>query len=101
MLDVTTDREIAKELGRRLRAYRLAQNLGAAEVAARAGLNRNTIVNAETGANPRLDTIIKILRVFGRLDAFDAFLPAPTLSPLEVMRSAKKPRQRARRTSRG
>jgi transcriptional regulator with XRE-family HTH domain len=101
MLDILTDREIAKEVGRRLRAYRLSQNLGAAEVAARAGLNRNTIVNAEAGANPRLDTIIKILRVLGRLDAFDAFLPAPTLSPLEVMRSAKKPRQRARRTSRG
>ena len=101
MLDGHTDREIAKELGRRLRAYRLAQNLGAAEVAARSGLNRNTIVNAESGANPRLDTIIKILRVLGRLDAFDAFLPAPSLSPLDVMRSAKKPRQRARRTSRG
>jgi transcriptional regulator with XRE-family HTH domain len=101
MLDGHTDREIAKELGRRLRAYRLAQNLGAAEVAACAGLNRNTIVNAETGANPRLDTIIRILRVLGRLDAIDAFLPAPTLSPLEVMRAAKKPRQRARRTSRG
>ena len=101
MLDTRTDGEIAREIGRRLRAYRLQRNLGTAEVAARAGLNRNTIVNAETGANPRLDTIIKILRVLGRLDAFDAFLPAPSLSPLEVMRSAKKPRQRARRTSRG
>ena len=101
MLDGITDSEVAKELGRRLRAYRFQRNLGTAEIAARAGLNRNTIVNAEAGANPRLDTIIKILRVLGRLDAFDAFLPAPTLSPLEVMRSAKKPRQRARRTSRG
>ena len=101
MLDAKTDREIANELGRRLRAYRLQRNLGAAEIASRAGLNRNTIVNAETGANPRLETIIKILRVLGRLEAFDAFLPAPSLSPLEVMRLAKKPRQRAHRTSRG
>ena len=101
MLDTRTDGEVAKEVGRRLRAYRLQRNLRAAEVAARAGLNRNTIVNAETGANPRLDTIIKILRVLGRLDAFDAFLPAPSLSPLAVMRSAKKPRQRARKISRG
>ena len=101
MLDTRTDYEIAGEIGRRLRAYRLQRNLGTVEMAARAGLNRNTIVNAETGANPRLDTVIKILRVLGRLDAFDAFLPAPSLSPLDVMRSAKKPRQRARRTSRG
>ena len=101
MIGAQTDSEIAAELGRRLRAYRLQRNLGTAEVASRAGLNRNTIVNAETGANPRIDTIIKILRVLGRLDAFDAFLPAPSLSPLEVMRSAKKPRQRARGSSRG
>lgn len=101
MIGTKTDSEIATELGRRLRAYRLQRNLGTAEVAARAGLNRNTIVNAETGANPRLDTVIKILRVLGRLDAFDAFLPAPGLSPLDVMRSAKRPRQRARRITRG
>jgi transcriptional regulator with XRE-family HTH domain len=101
MLDAKTDGEVAEEIGRRLRAYRLQRNLGAAEVAVRAGLNRNTIVNAERGANPRIDTIIKILRVLGRLDALDAFLPAPSLSPLEVMRSAKRPRQRARRVSRG
>ena len=101
MMGTMTDREVAVAVGRRLRAYRLQRNLGAADIAARAGLNRNTILNAEGGANPRLDTIIKILRVLGRLDAFDAFLPAPTLSPLDVMRSAKKPRQRARTTSRG
>ena len=101
MLDTRTDSEIAREVGRRLRAYRLQRNLGTVEMAARAGLNRNTIVNAEAGANPRLDTVIKILRVLGRLDAFDAFLPAPSLSPLDVMRTAKKPRKRARGTSRG
>ena len=42
-----------KEFGRRLRAYRLQRNLAAAEVAERAGLNRNTVANAEAGASPK------------------------------------------------
>jgi len=101
MIGSNSDRDVAEEFGRRLRTYRLQRNLGVEEIAARAGLNRNTVVHAEAGANPRLDTIIKILRVFGRLDAFDAFLPAPGLSPLQLVRTAGKPRQRARKSSRG
>ena len=101
MIGSQSNREIAGEVGKRLRFHRLQHNLGVEELAARAGLNRNTVGHAEAGANPRLDTIIKILRVLGRLDAFDAFLPAPGLSPLQLMRTAGKPRQRARKSSRG
>lgn len=101
MMDANTEHEIAREIGRRLRAYRLQRNLRTADVAARAGLNRNTVINAESGSNPRIDTIIRILRVLGRLDAIDAFLPAPSLSPIQLMRSVRSPRQRARKSSRG
>ncbi len=97
MLGTMTDIELLRELGRRLRAARLQANLGAAAVAARAGLNRNTVVNAERGANPRLRTVVAILRVLGRLDALDAFLPPPALSPLQLVARAGRPRQRARR----
>lgn len=90
-----------KEFGRRLRAYRLQRNLAAAEVAERAGLNRNTVVNAEAGASPRLGTVVKILRVLERLEALDAFLPPPGISPMQLIRTAGKPRLRARRRPRG
>lgn len=101
MLGAMTDHEITREIGRRLRAYRLRQNLGVVDVAARAGLNRNTVLNAEAGANPGLETVVGILRALGSLDAIDAFLPAPGLSPLQLMKRAGKPRQRAHRGSRG
>ncbi len=100
MLGAKTDLELLAELGRRLRAARLQANLGAAAVAARAGLNRNTVVNAERGANPRLRTVVAILRVPGRLDALDAFLPPPAVSPLQLVARAGRPRQRAGRRRR-
>ncbi len=92
----TTDEEILRELGERLRAYRLQQNLSVAVVADRAGLNPNTVVNAEAGKNSRLTTIVRLLRVYGRIETANAFLPPPQLSPLELARRKGRPRQRAR-----
>jgi transcriptional regulator with XRE-family HTH domain len=97
ILSGSTDDEVLRELGARLRSYRLQQNLGVAEVAKRAGVNRNTVVNADAGKNPRLGTVVRLLRVYGRLEAFDAFLPLPTISPLQLVRSRGHLRKRARR----
>lgn len=91
-----TDAELMRELGGRLKAYRLQQNHGVADLAAKTGLNRNTIVNAEAGRNPRLRTLLRLLRAHGRLDSVDAFLPAPTVSPLQLLRTAGRARKRAR-----
>lgn len=95
-LGSNTDDEILRELGSRLRSYRLQQNLGMTDVAKRAGLNRNTIVNAEAGRNPRLATLVRLLRVYGRVEALDSFLPQPTISPLQLVRDRGRLRRRAR-----
>lgn len=96
IIDYRTDDEIQGELGSRLRAYRLQQNRGVTEVAAQGGLNRNTVLNAEAGKNPRLGTIVRLLRVYGRLEALDAFLPIAAVSPLQLARRQGRPRRRAR-----
>jgi transcriptional regulator with XRE-family HTH domain len=89
------------ELGARLRAYRLQQNVTVAHVARQSGLNKNTILNAEWGKNPRLRTIISLLRAYGRLEALDSFLPVPTISPLQLVRDQGRLRRRARARRRG
>ena len=101
MIGAKTDLEAVREIGRRIRAYRLQRNLSSSEVAKLAGLNRNTVVNAELGANPQIETIVRILRALGRLDALESFLPSPGLSPLQLMKSAGKTRQRAGRHRHG
>lgn len=92
----TTDQEVLQELGRRLREHRLTLNLTAETVAERAGLSVNTVLNAEKGKNPTMETVVRLLRVMGRLDTLEGFLASPTLSPMDLLRrGTRKKRQRA------
>lgn len=93
----TTTTDILLELGARLRAYRLAQNRTLDELALEAGVGRATLGRAEAGENPRLETVVRILRALGRLEALETFLPAPLVSPLQLAAQHGHVRQRARR----
>jgi len=94
-MPLMTDHDIIQEVGHRLRGYRLQRNLTAEQVATRAGVQLRTLLSAERGANPRLGTLIKILRALDRLDALDAFLPDPGLSPMALLKLKGKQRRRA------
>lgn len=78
----STDTEIQKELGARLRAYRAQQGLTAEELAARADISTLTLLKAEQGGNPTLRTLLRVLRALGRMDLAESLLPAPPASPL-------------------
>jgi DNA-binding XRE family transcriptional regulator len=75
--------------------------LAQADLATRAGLNRTTIRDIEAGKDSQLSTLVKILRALGRLDDIDAFLPKPSVSPIQLMKLEGKPRQRARKSADG
>ena len=96
-----TDAEILREIGQRLRYYRLQQNLSIADVAAWAGVNPNTVANAECGKNSRLTTVVRLLRVYGRIESVNAFLTPPQISPLQVASRQGRARKRARRRKDG
>jgi putative transcriptional regulator len=100
-LGVISDTEISQLMGGRLPAYRLQRNLTVEDVATRSGLNRNTVQNAERGANPRLVTVIRLLRALDRLDALDTFLPPLRISPLALLQRQGKPRRRASKPRHG
>ena len=89
-----TDREIMALLGARLRALRKARRLTLKEVAAATDLARRTVARAEKGDNPQLETLLRLLRAYGRLEALDGFIPEPELSPMALLkeRGRRKPR---------
>jgi transcriptional regulator with XRE-family HTH domain len=89
-----TDRELMQELGARLRALRGDRDIK--DVAGNVGLDRGTVASAERGQNPTLRTLIRLLRVYGRLGALDAFIPEPQVSPMSLLIQRK--RRRGRRT---
>ncbi|MFA0813504.1 helix-turn-helix transcriptional regulator [Microbulbifer epialgicus] len=89
-----SDKQILNTLGNRLREYRLRMNFTQDDMAERAGLSTSTIKGLEAGRG-RLDSLVAALRVLRRLDALEAFLPAPTVSPMQLAMHGKQ-RQRAR-----
>lgn len=89
------NKEIRKELGRRLQRERLNQDITQATLAEQAGIARRTLVGAEKGEGTSLETLIAILRALGRLGQLDNFLPEPPLSPIELARLKGKVRQKA------
>lgn len=101
MLDAANDLEVMRALGARIRGLRIARNITVHDIARRAGLSATTVINAETGRNPRLETIVKLLRELGRLDALDTFLPELVIAPLDLLKRRGRPRQRASGPPRG
>ena len=55
--DFLTNNEIAQVVGERLRAKRLEQNLTAASVSERSGLNVKTILDMESGKDVKLSDL--------------------------------------------
>jgi putative transcriptional regulator len=96
--DVMGNAAILKELGDRLRRERLNRNLSQSDIAATAGLSRRTIVGAETGEGPTLETVVSILRALGLLNHLETFLPQVEISPVQLAKLRGKQRQRASRS---
>lgn len=85
-LNEAPEPEILDLIGSRLRGLRKASGLTMAEAAERAGLARKTVSRAENGDNPTLLTLVRLLRVYGRLSALEQFVPEPEVSPMALLR---------------
>jgi transcriptional regulator with XRE-family HTH domain len=90
-----SDLYLQRELGARLQAHRLNQNLSQADLALATGLARKTITNLENGRGGTLLTLIGVLRVLGLLPQFQALAPDPGPSPIQLVKLAGKRRRRA------
>lgn len=91
----TSDLALLAELGVRFQRERLNQNLPQAGLADRAGLSRRALQNLESGRGCTLASLVRVLRALDKLDALDGFLPAPTISPVQLAHLKGSERQRA------
>jgi putative transcriptional regulator len=89
-IEECADPEILELLGRRLARIRKSANLSQQEAAAQAGLDRSTVSRAELGDNPTCLTIVRLLRVYGRLGSLDGFIPEPQVSPMDMVRRRRR-----------
>ena len=92
--------EVLREVGARLKALRLQQNRRTRDLAADAGVSPRTIDRLEAGRNIGTENLVRVMRALGRLQAFEALVPVPEVSPYEVERLKGKVRRRASRGKR-
>lgn len=90
-----SDPAILKELGQKLKAFRLQKNITQEEMARKIGLNRVTIGEIEKGRPSSLLTFVQILRGLDKLDLLNAITIVPTVSPIQVAKLEKRTRKRA------
>ncbi len=89
-----TDKAVATELGRRIKALRLRFNRKQKDIAEATGLSVTAIQGAEKGETTLL-SLIKVMRVLDALDNLDSFLPETEISPLQLAKLGDRKRKRA------
>jgi hypothetical protein len=98
-----SDKEVARELARRVRAWRLSPRgagMTQEELVRRSGVGLTPLKRFERTGGITLNNLIGILRAMGLLDRLEDLVPEPsTATPLELLHASRKnsPRQRAPR----
>ncbi|WP_164503546.1 helix-turn-helix domain-containing protein [Pleionea sediminis] len=86
---------ILESVAESLKRERLEQNLSQQQVAEVAGISRRTLVDAETGKNISLATLVKVLIALKAEDRLESLMRLPDASPVELAKLKGKQRQRA------
>jgi len=84
------DTEIMEQIGARLKTLRKAQAMTLVSVAEQAELNVSTVTRAESGQNPTLLTLIRLLRCYRALGTLQDFIPEPTFSPIAAAEARRR-----------
>ena len=91
-----TDDTILRELGARLTAARLDQNLTQAALAEQAGVSKRTVERLESGeVAAQLSAFIRVCRALGLMDRFETLVPEPAPSPMAQLKLQGRTRKRA------
>ena len=100
-LELLTDDAVLEELGTRIARHRLERNLTQEDLAERAGVGRATLQRLEEGRSVQATSLVRVLRALGLLGGLDATVPERVVMPISEVDRARRPRQRARRSSPG
>lgn len=81
-------------IGQRVKQYRLNQDLTQEGLATLANVSLNAVKTAESGKST-LPTYVSILQALGHIDKLLAAFPDEGISPVQLLKSSTKKKQRA------
>lgn len=87
--------EIIKELGLRIKRYRISLELTQRMVSEKTGVSLSTVARIENGEDATLSNYVKILNLFGLSQNIDLLLPQPQPDP-RLMFKGRNMRKRIR-----
>ena len=93
------DTVILSRIGNRLRATRLKQNITQQSLSEAANVSLSSIKKMEKGEIRSFDSLLRVLRILGKLDILQPLMEEEQLSPSEyykLVHSIKSRRQRKR-----
>ena len=70
-----SEQVVLKELGTRIKQYRISQGITQAELADKCGISSSTEVRIENGIDSKFSNYIKILNALGILQNMDILIP--------------------------
>ena len=88
--NLSSDKQILKELGERIKTARIRAKLTQAELSSESGVGKSTLERAEQGESIQLLNLIKIMRSLNLLSQLDALLPVYEISPMEYLKLSDK-----------
>ena len=88
-----SDATILAKLGARIKSTRLKQNITQESLAISANISLSSVKKIESGEIKSFDSLLRVLRVLGKLDIFQSVVDEEQLSPseyYELVNSTKK-----------
>ena len=89
-----TDRAVLHEIGARLERRRIDAGLTQAQLGEEAGVSKRTVERVEAGESTDLRMLLRVLRALKLLEALDQLVPDLPQSPLLLLKSRGRARQR-------
>ena len=85
-------------IGEQIRTLRIAKGLDQGQLAELSGVSIGTVKGIEQGRGSTLRSLVRLTRALDRDDWLRGLAPRPTVSPIDVLRSARtEPRRRVYR----
>ncbi len=79
--------DIFLNIGHNLKELRISYNYSQKDLAKKTDLSRSTIQRIERGKSLNFDSIIRIFRVYGKLDLLqNIFVKTRNISPVEILK---------------
>lgn len=92
------DENSIKSLGKKLEQLRKNQELSQDEASAKVGVSRKTLSSIENGGNFTILVLVKLLRLYGKLDDLENILSLPQGFDMDAFQTELRKSRRKRRT---